>query len=58
MTLQKLVKASGVPAAHILNALGLPGDTDLQSRHGSLRRDYGFDMETVRRIVSEYERRP
>jgi hypothetical protein len=58
MTLQELVEASGVPASHILDALGLPGDTDLQSRLGPLRREYGFEMETVRRIVSEYERRP
>ncbi|MBN1910648.1 MAG: hypothetical protein JW818_12960, partial [Pirellulales bacterium] len=57
MTLAEVEEATGVPAVHLLEKLGLPQDTPPNSRLGPLRRQHGFAMEDVRRIVEEYKAR-
>lgn len=55
MTLEQVEAQSKVPANYILEQLGLAPTTSPQERLGPLKRQYGFQMEDVRRIISEYE---
>jgi len=54
LTLRELEAQTGVPAAHVLRELGLPEDVPRDEPLGRLRRQYGFDMAVVRRIVADY----
>jgi hypothetical protein len=54
MTLGEIEQQTGVPAAYIIQELGLPEDTPLDSQTGRLRRSYGIEMDDVRRVVREY----
>jgi hypothetical protein len=54
LTLAELEAQTGVPAAHVLQKLGLPAETPRDMRLGQLRRRHGFYMGDVRRIVDEY----
>ena len=53
-TLRELEAQTGVPAEHVLRELGLPEEVPRDERLGKLRRQYGFDMALVRRIVDDY----
>ena len=55
MTLKELQEITGVPIAVILKSLGLPEDTDPESRLGRLRRQYGFRMSDVREVVRNHQ---
>lgn len=57
MTLAEVEDATGVPAAYIIEKLGLPGRVDKDERLGRLRRTHGFSIDEVRRIVQDYQRR-
>lgn len=55
MTLRDVEEATGVAGADILQALGLPENLDLDRRLGNLKREYGFEIDDIRRIVKEKE---
>ena len=54
MTLADVERATGVPAAVIVRGLGLPDGVSPDERLGRLRREHGFSMSDVRRIVEEH----
>lgn len=54
LTLRELEAQTGVPAEHVLRELGLPEEVPRDERLGRLRRQYGFDMAVLRRIVADY----
>lgn len=56
MTLAEVEQSTGVPADHILKELGIPDNVSLDERLGPLRRQYNFEMQTVREIVKNYPR--
>jgi hypothetical protein len=56
MTLAELEEATGTPADHIIEELGLPNGIDRDERLGRLKTSYGFTMSDVRRIVESYQR--
>ena len=53
-TLREVEQRTGVPAAVILEELGLPPESHVDERLGRLRRQYGFEMEDVRGIVEKH----
>ncbi len=55
MTLAEIQRATGTPADHIIERLGLPPGVRKAERLGRLKTRYGFAMEDVRRIVEAYE---
>jgi hypothetical protein len=55
MTLAEVETLTGVPASYIVEQLGLPETTSPNERVGQLRRRHGFQLEDVRRIVSQFE---
>jgi hypothetical protein len=55
MTLSDVSEEYEVPVSHILDELGLPGNTDWSETFGRLRRIYDFEMHNVRRIILEYQ---
>lgn len=54
MTLEDLEESTGVPASHIIEALGLPESTSTKESLRRLKTDFGFGMNDIRKIVSEY----
>ncbi|MCK4513040.1 hypothetical protein KAW64_14940, partial [bacterium] len=54
MTLRDVQEVTGVPADHIIATLCLPTDVPRDERLGRLRRSYGFEIDDVIRIVSDY----
>ena len=58
MTLPAIEQTTGVPVDVLIRELGLPADVPLDLNLGRLRRDHGFEMEDVRRIVAEHEQEP
>jgi hypothetical protein len=54
MTLAEIQEATGVPADHIIEELGLPAAVEKDERLGRLRRTHGFSIDDVRRIVQGY----
>jgi len=54
MTLGDVELITGVPVDHLVRELGLPANTTAEERLGRLRREYGFSMADVRRIVDDY----
>jgi len=57
MTLAEIQEATGVPADHIIEELGLPAGVEKDERLGRLRRTHGFSIDDVRRIVQGYPQR-
>jgi hypothetical protein len=57
MTLSEVQAATGVPARHIIEELGLPPGVEKDERLGRLRATYGFSIDDVRRIVQSYRGR-
>jgi hypothetical protein len=55
-TLAEVEEATGVPADHIIEELGLPRGVEHDERLGRLRTTYGFTINDVRRIVEIYKR--
>ena len=53
-TLAEVASIAGVPVEHLVKALQLPADVDPHVRLGRFKREYGFEIEDVRRIVYEY----
>jgi len=58
MTLAEVEQETGVPAAHILEALNLPGSVTKGQRISVLKRTYGFEMGDIRRIICDYKNEP
>jgi hypothetical protein len=54
MTLAEVQEATGVPADHIIEKLGLPPGVEHDERLGKLRTAYGFTVDDVRQIVQTY----
>jgi len=54
LSLRELEAQTGVPAEYVLRELGLPEEVPREERLGKLRRQYGFDMALLRRIVADY----
>jgi hypothetical protein len=54
-TLSELQEQTGVPYRIVLKRLGLPEDISPQTKLGDLKRQYGFSIEDVRKIVKEYK---
>jgi hypothetical protein len=52
MSLFKIEKKTGVPARRVAAELGLPAQADLSRNLGRLRRQYGFAMDDVRKVVT------
>jgi hypothetical protein len=55
MTLEEVEASTGVPASHIIEALGLPESTSTTESLRHLKTDFGFGMNDIRRIVREYD---
>jgi hypothetical protein len=55
MSLAEVEKATGVPAAHIIDELGLPSGVEHGERLGRLKTAYGFTLDDVRRVVQVYQ---
>jgi hypothetical protein len=55
MTLAEVQQATGVPAAHIINEIGLPPGVPQDERLGRLKTTHGFAIGDVRRIVQSYQ---
>ncbi len=53
-TLAEVSNIFGIPVEHLVEALQLPVDVDTSLQLGRLKREYGFELEDVRRIVYEY----
>lgn len=54
MTLADIEKKTGVPVQYIITRLKLPPETRPDEQVGRLRRQYGFNMDDLRRYVREY----
>ena len=54
MSLAEVQQATGVPADHIIEKLGLPPGIEPDERLGKLRTTYGFTVDDVRQIVQTY----
>jgi len=57
MTLRDVERSTGVSASAIILELKLPADLPADERLGRLRKQYGFEMHDVRRIVEEHMER-
>ncbi|MCF6148740.1 MAG: DUF4405 domain-containing protein [Candidatus Kuenenia sp.] len=55
MTLSEVEKETEVSVEYIIEKLGIPADADRKERLGKLRKEYGFEIEDVRRIICEYK---
>ena len=55
MTLAEVEAQANVPTSYVLEQLGLPQSTSPDERVGQLRRQHSFQMEDLRRIITEYE---
>jgi hypothetical protein len=51
MTLADVERATGVPPEILIRELGLPADVPRDENLGRLRREFGFEMNDVRRII-------
>lgn len=56
MTLREVEQRSGVPAAALVEELGLPANLPTDEKLGKLRRQYGFEMSDVRKAVERLQR--
>jgi hypothetical protein len=54
MSLDEIERRTGVPAAHLIEHFELPSDVPLDVGVGKLGKQYGFDVDDVRQVVSEY----
>jgi len=52
-TLAEAAAIGGMPVAELIEKLALPVGTDHQSRLGPLKRQYGFEIQDVRRICGQ-----
>lgn len=57
MSLRDVEAATGVPAAYLMESLGLPSPVSADERLGPLKRRYGFDINVVREAVRVYKER-
>ena len=54
MSLETISRESGTPAAYLVQSLKLPKDIPLNVPLKDLKDQYGFSMETVRKLVADY----
>jgi len=54
-TLQEIEQSTNVPAAYLIEHLGLPPNVPLDEGVGKLGKQHGFEIDDVRRIVKEYK---
>ncbi len=55
MTLLLIEDSTGVPANYIIESLKLPQTIPIDKSIGSLKKQYGFEINDVRAIVKEYQ---
>jgi hypothetical protein len=55
MTLIDIERKTGVPKAYLIEHLSMPQDVPLNIGVAKLGKSYGFDIDDVRRIISEYK---
>ena len=53
-TFSQIEDETGVPAGYLLSKLKLPSDTPRNTNIGNLRKQYGFQMQDVRKYIREY----
>ena len=53
MTLQEIATQSGKPVSQIIEALGLPKDTDPTEKAGRLLREHGMQMSDLRQVLGD-----
>ncbi len=58
MTLEEIERTTGVAARTIIEELGLPASVPRDQKLGRLRREYSFEMESVRQVVAEHASQP
>lgn len=56
MTLREVEHLTGTPVGHLVRELGLPQNISSDEQLGQLRRKYGFELEDVQRIVTNYKK--
>jgi len=54
MTLNEIEKVTNVPIEYIIESLNLPESFPLDENLGSLKNEYGFDMNELRTIIQNY----
>ncbi len=54
MTLSEMEQETGVPADHVLKALGLPGNIPVHTRLGNIASRYNLDMGDFRKVIYQY----
>ena len=57
MTLKEVEETTGVPTSYIIKSLDLPASISEEERLGRLQRQYGFEINDVREIVTGYKNR-
>jgi hypothetical protein len=55
MTLIEIEQNTGVPRVYLIEHLDLPKDVPLDEGVAKLGKNFGFDIDDVRRIVGEYK---
>ena len=55
MTLIEIEQKTGVPKAYLIEHLGVPKDVQLDEGVAKLGKNFGFDIDDVRRIVGKYK---
>jgi hypothetical protein len=54
MTLAEIERSTGVPAAHLIERLGMPRDVSLDTGVAKLGAQFGFDIDDAREVVRAY----
>ena len=55
MTLEEVRLSTGVPVSYLLQQLELPTDISEDAKLGELRKEHGFTMDKVRKIVEQFD---
>jgi hypothetical protein len=55
ITLSQSAEIGGIPVEELILQLNLPSDVDVDERLGRLKRQYGFEIHDVRRILEQAE---
>jgi len=55
MSLETISRESGIPTAYLVESLKLPNDIPLNVPLKTLKDQYGFPMETVRKLAADYQ---
>lgn len=56
MTLRDLQETTGVPVDYVIKSLNLPESISTEEQLGTLKREYGFEINDVREAVKQYKK--